>query len=424
MTEKLAVKVENVNKSFKLPTESSSSLRTTLVNYFRGIKGYREQHVLKNISFDIEKGDFFGIVGRNGSGKSTLLKILSQIYIPEKGSVTIDGKMVSFIELGVGFNPELTGRENVYLNGALLGFSTKEIDGMYQDVVDFSELSDFMDRKLKNYSSGMQVRLAFSIAIHADSDILLLDEVLAVGDEAFQRKCNEYFYQLKKDKKTVILVTHDMGAVKKYCNKAVMIDKGEVVISGSPSEVANAYTLSNLTDQGSPTIIESDPNQSRQATDTDSHKEVKKYMSGCSQTIPRFEIISRSNQVLTSDNIMKCDFEYEVTEDIETGITISIIDEAAGMGYSVIDDGAIINEEYLPMKKGKGKYVISYELDLSTFNSHNFLILASIATTPDNSDTPFKPIAFIGEDRAYRFSVRDAKKDGGLLKQKGKWHSV
>ena len=332
--------------------------------------------------------------------------------------------MVSFIELGVGFNPELTGRENVYLNGALLGFSTKEIDGMYQDVVDFSELSDFMDRKLKNYSSGMQVRLAFSIAIHADSDILLLDEVLAVGDEAFQRKCNEYFYQLKKDKKTVILVTHDMGAVKKYCNKAVMIDKGEVVSSGSPSEVANAYTLSNLTDQGSPTIIESDPNQSRQAADTDSHKEVKKYMSGCSQTIPRFEIISRSNQVLTSDNIMKCDFEYEVTEDIETGITISIIDEAAGMGYSVIDDGAIINEEYLPMKKGKGKYVISYELDLSTFNSHNFLILASIATTPDNSDTPFKPIAFIGEDRAYRFSVRDAKKDGGLLKQKGKWHSV
>ena len=406
--------------SFKLPTESSSSLRTTLVNYFRGIKGYREQHVLKNISFDIEKGDFFGIVGRNGSGKSTLLKILSQIYIPEKGSVTIDGKMVSFIELGVGFNPELTGN----LNGALLVFSTKEIDGMYQDVVDFSELSDFMDRKLKNYSSGMQVRLAFSIAIHADSDILLLDEVLAVGDEAFQRKCNEYFYQLKKDKKTVILVTHDMGAVKKYCNKAVMIDKGEVVSSGSPSEVANAYTLSNLTDQGSPTIIESDPNQSRQAADTDSHKEVKKYMSGCSQTIPRFEIISRSNQVLTSDNIMKCDFEYEVTEDIETGITISIIDEAAGMGYSVIDDGAIINEEYLPMKKGKGKYVISYELDLSTFNSHNFLILASIATTPDNSDTPFKPIAFIGEDRAYRFSVRDAKKDGGLLKQKGKWHSV
>ena len=424
MTEKLAVKVENVNKSFKLPTESSSSLRTTLVNYFRGIKGYREQHVLKNISFDIEKGDFFGIVGRNGSGKSTLLKILSQIYIPEKGSVTIDGKMVSFIELGVGFNPELTGRENVYLNGALLGFSTKEIDGMYQDVVDFSELSDFMDRKLKNYSSGMQVRLAFSIAIHADSDILVVDGVLGVGDEAFQRKCNEYFYQLKKDKKTVILVTHDMGAVKKYCNKAVMIDKGEVVSSGSPSEVANAYTLSNLTDQGSPTIIESDPNQSRQAADTDSHKEVKKYMSGCSQTIPRFEIISRSNQVLTSDNIMKCDFEYEVTEDIETGITISIIDEAAGMGYSVIDDGAIINEEYLPMKKGKGKYVISYELDLSTFNSHNFLILASIATTPDNSDTPFKPIAFIGEDRAYRFSVRDAKKDGGLLKQKGKWHSV
>ena len=146
------VVVKNVSKSFKLPTESSTSLRTTLVNRMKGIKGFKKQSVLKDISFNVEKGDFFGIVGRNGSGKSTLLKIISQIYVPETGTVSINGRLVSFIELGVGFNPELTGRENVYLNGAMLGFSAKEVDDMYGDIVSFSELHDFMDQKLKNYS--------------------------------------------------------------------------------------------------------------------------------------------------------------------------------------------------------------------------------------------------------------------------------
>ena len=226
MSSNVAVKVDHVSKFFKLPTESTQSLRTTLVNRFKGIKGYKKQEVLRDISFEVQKGDFYGIVGRNGSGKSTLLKIISEIYVPEKGSVTIDGKLVSFIELGVGFNPELTGRENVYMNGAMLGFSTAEIDAMYDDIVDFAELHEFMNQKLKNYSSGMQVRLAFSVAIKAQGDILILDEVLAVGDEAFQRKCNDYFMERKKSGKTTILVTHDMNAVKKYCNKAVLIENG------------------------------------------------------------------------------------------------------------------------------------------------------------------------------------------------------
>ncbi|WP_277291308.1 ABC transporter ATP-binding protein, partial [Streptococcus orisratti] len=230
----VAVKVEHVSKFFKLPTESTHSLRTALVNRFKGIKGYKEQHVLRDINFEVNKGDFFGIVGRNGSGKSTLLKIISQIYVPEKGQVTIDGKVVSFIELGVGFNPELTGRENVYMNGAMLGFTTEEIDAMYDDIVEFAELKEFMNQKLKNYSSGMQVRLAFSVAIKAQGDILILDEVLAVGDEAFQRKCNDYFMERKKSGKTTILVTHDMGAVKKYCNRAVLIENGLVKAYGDP----------------------------------------------------------------------------------------------------------------------------------------------------------------------------------------------
>ena len=247
MSDNIAVKVEHVSKHFRLPTESSSSLRTTMVNYFKGIKGYREQQVLKDISFEVEKGDFFGIVGRNGSGKSTLLKIISQIYVPEKGSVTIDGKLVSFIELGVGFNPELTGRENVYLNGALLGFSTEEINEMYDDIVEFAELSEFMNQKLKNYSSGMQVRLAFSVAIQAKSDILVLDEILAVGDEAFQRKSREFFDEIRQDKsKTVILVTHDMSAVQRYCIKVIYIKDGKLEKSENLQESTNQYSEDNL----------------------------------------------------------------------------------------------------------------------------------------------------------------------------------
>ncbi|MEW6856951.1 ABC transporter ATP-binding protein [Streptococcus iniae] len=242
---KVVLSVDSVSKSFKLPTEASHSLRTSLVNYFKGIKGYTEQHVLDNVSFEVEEGDFFGIVGRNGSGKSTLLKIISKIYDPEKGKVTVDGKLVPFIELGVGFNPELTGRENVYMNGALLGFSREEVEAMYNDIVAFAELHEFMDQKLKNYSSGMQVRLAFSIAIKAKGDILILDEVLAVGDEAFQRKCFDYFAQLKRDNKTVILVTHSMEQVQRFCNKAMLIDKGHQVEVGTPLEISQIYKQLN-----------------------------------------------------------------------------------------------------------------------------------------------------------------------------------
>lgn len=242
-----AIVVKDLSKSFKLPHEHSSGLKQLLVNVMKRKKGYETQHVLKDISFEIKKGEFFGIVGRNGSGKSTLLKLLAGIYTPDnKGLVQINGSLTSFIELGVGFNPELTGRENVYLNGALLGFSRKKMAEMYDEIVEFAELERFMDQKLKNYSSGMQVRLAFSIAIRADSDILLLDEVLAVGDEAFQRKCFEYFAKLQRENKTVVLVTHDMGSVRRFCTRAMLISNGSVVESGSPQNVAKHYEQLNL----------------------------------------------------------------------------------------------------------------------------------------------------------------------------------
>jgi ABC-2 type transport system ATP-binding protein len=239
-TDEIAIKVSNVSKSFKLPHEKNSSVKSFIVNPFKK-RTFEKQEVLKNINFEIKRGEFFGIVGRNGSGKSTLLKLLAGIYSPDKGHIQINGKLTPFIELGVGFNPELTGRENVYLNGALLGFNRKEMNVLYDEIVEFAELEKFMDQKLKNYSSGMQVRLAFSIAIQAKTDILLLDEVLAVGDTSFQRKCFDYFMQLKKDKQTVVLVTHDMGAVRQYCDRAMLIDAGKIIDNGKAEDIAQAY---------------------------------------------------------------------------------------------------------------------------------------------------------------------------------------
>jgi ABC-2 type transport system ATP-binding protein len=240
------VVAKHIVKSFKIPLEGSTALKQKLINNFKGRRGYRNFTPLNDISFTVNEGDFFGVVGKNGSGKSTLLKTIAGIYEPNSGSITVNGSLVPFIELGVGFNPELTGRENVFLNGALLGFSRKEITAMYSDIVDFAELHDFMDERLKNYSSGMQVRLAFSIAIQAKGDILLLDEVLAVGDAAFQQKCFDYFEQLKRDKKTIIIVTHDMNAVKRFCNRALIIKDGVIEKIGKPSEIAELYTEENI----------------------------------------------------------------------------------------------------------------------------------------------------------------------------------
>ncbi|MGB4762513.1 MAG: ABC transporter ATP-binding protein [Candidatus Saccharimonas sp.] len=239
MDSNIAVSVKNVSKEFRLPYDSQNSLKGRVINFKK--RGFKIQKALKDISFEVKEGEFLGIVGRNGSGKSTLLKLIAGIYSPTRGTIKVQGRLTPFIELGVGFSPELSGRDNVYLNGALLGFSRSAMDAMYEEIVAFAELEEFMDQKLKNYSSGMQVRLAFSIAIKVSTDVLVLDEVLAVGDAAFQQKCFDYFMNLKKQKKTVILVTHDMGAVRQYCDRAIMVENGVIAEQGSPERVALAY---------------------------------------------------------------------------------------------------------------------------------------------------------------------------------------
>lgn len=239
-----AVKVTGVSKKFVIPHERHNSLKQTVFNLLRP-KRYSTFYALRDINFEVKPGEFYGIVGRNGSGKSTLLKILAQIYQPSSGKVEINGRLSPFIELGVGFNMDLTGRENVYLNGAILGLTRQEIDKLFDEIVRFAELEEFIDQKLKNYSSGMQVRLAFSIAIRAHRGILLIDEVLAVGDSAFQKKCFQSFYDLKKNGNTIIFVTHDMSAVKRFCDRVLVIDKSKQIAITDPDEAEQIYNELN-----------------------------------------------------------------------------------------------------------------------------------------------------------------------------------
>lgn len=396
MSNNIAVKIDHVSKFFRLPTEATQSLRTSLVNRFKGIKGYKEQHVLKDISFEVEKGDFFGIVGRNGSGKSTLLKIISEIYVPEKGTVTIDGKLVSFIELGVGFNPELTGRENVYMNGAMLGFSTEEIDTMYDDIVEFAELEEFMNQKLKNYSSGMQVRLAFSVAIKAQGDILILDEVLAVGDEAFQRKCNDYFMERKKSGKTTILVTHDMNAVKKYCNKAVLIEDGLIKVVGAPDDVANQYSLDNAS-------------QKKALNDdfTAEHEAISDL---------KVELLTPAQ--ITPNQEIKFEISYQVKQDIPTYIAFSLTD---------IDRSIWIynDNSFDDMTNGKGEKRFVYTCSLAEVNDIKLKLQVSVRNHHDQilafANSKNTPIILINRNDISDDDISAKDSATGLIQRNGSW---
>jgi ABC-2 type transport system ATP-binding protein len=240
-----AITVRNLSKTFRLPEERRGTLRERLMKFHRRNER-KPRKTLDNISFEIQKGEFFGIIGRNGSGKSTLLKILAGIYQPDKGShLQIHGRIAPMLELGVGFNPELTGRENVYLSATILGLTRPEIAGRYDEIVRFAELDGFMEMQVKHYSSGMSVRLAFAVAIQVDAPIMLLDEVLAVGDFVFQEKCFAYFEECKRRGKTLILVTHNPIAMKRFADRAMMIKNSKMETIGTPDEVLKIYGNTN-----------------------------------------------------------------------------------------------------------------------------------------------------------------------------------
>lgn len=235
-----AVEVLDVSKTFRIPHEQRTYLREYFLHPFRHT-AYEPNYALTNISFSVEAGEFFGVVGPNGGGKSTLLRILAGIYVPDIGSVRIRGLLSPFIELGVGFNPQLNARDNIRINGTLAGLTSRQIEEKFDDIIEFAELERFVDQKVKNYSSGMLVRLAYSIAIQIPFDILLLDEVLAVGDESFQDKCFATFEGFKEDGKTVVFVSHSLDLMSRFCDRVMLLEHGEIGAIGAPDDVVDVY---------------------------------------------------------------------------------------------------------------------------------------------------------------------------------------
>jgi ABC-2 type transport system ATP-binding protein len=247
----VVIEVRGLDKTFRVPSHRIDTLKERATNPLRKME-YRELRALQDVSFDVHKGEFFGIVGRNGSGKSTLLKIMAGIYRPDAGKVRMAGRVAPFIELGVGFNPELTARENVALNGVLFGLGRREARYNLDAVLDFAELREFVELKVKNYSSGMMVRLAFAIMVQADADVMLIDEVLAVGDAAFGQKCMDVFYARRRAGRTIVLVTHDMATVQALCHRAMLLQDGELQYIGDPEDTALRYYRLNFA--GSPEV--------------------------------------------------------------------------------------------------------------------------------------------------------------------------
>ena len=237
----VAISIQGLSKKFEIGKKADGSLRGTLAKMFNATRKGEDFWALKNVSFDINKGEVVGIIGKNGAGKSTILKILSQITGPTEGRIEINGRVASLLEVGTGFHPELTGRENIYLNGTILGMSRKEVKAKFDEIVAFSGVEKFIDTAVKHYSSGMYVRLAFAVAAHLEPEILIIDEVLAVGDASFQKKCLGKMEEVANQGRTVIFVSHDMGAVASLCNRGILLEKGEVKMNAGIQEVIDEY---------------------------------------------------------------------------------------------------------------------------------------------------------------------------------------
>jgi ABC-2 type transport system ATP-binding protein len=399
-TQEIALKVDHICKDFKLPHERKNSIKESILNFKK--QSFDQLHALRDINFEVKRGEFFGIVGRNGSGKSTLLKLIGGIYQPTKGNITVNGTLTPFIELGIGFNPELTGRENVFLNGAILGLTRKEITAKYNEIVEFAELHKFMDQKLKNYSSGMQVRLAFSIAIQAHNDILLIDEVLAVGDTAFQRKCFNVFKDVKRLGKTVIFVTHDMGAVQEFCDRALMIQDSRVVMLGEPREVALRYQLAN-------TIAGSESGASVAELQRPKNPAIK----------------IQSAEIKKNGRVEK---NFTISDDIQVDITLEVRRpmEAQVNCFVIRSDGSYMNgvntNEHLGVfNKPKGTYILRCTLDAGQIIKGDYSIGIGIYTPG------FVPDLIDIVDRGYakelpQFSIVDASSwQDGVFYLQGSW---
>jgi ABC-2 type transport system ATP-binding protein len=385
----IAISVKNISKTFKIPHERIDTMRGAFVNAFRQ-NSYETFNALDDVSFEVKKGEFFGIIGRNGSGKSTLLKILAGIYSPDKGKIHVNGRISPFLELGIGFNPELSGRDNVYLNATVLGLSKKQIDAKFDDIVRFSELERFIDQKIKNYSSGMQVRLAFSVAIHANRDILLMDEVLAVGDSNFQSKCLEEFNKYRDLGKTVILVTHDISTIQRYCDRALLLRNGKIEKIGNADEVGREYIYQNMSDEERRMMEEQRSKEEKLKNKTKKNKDNRKQDKDVYKIAEITEVrlfdkndkekyVFQNNEyikVLIKFNLLKPCNEFDIRISLETAEGFYLF------GYDTFSEKFLINK-----KEG----MLSLRLINPPFLQGQYYINASCFGANGTKELDFKP---------------------------------
>ena len=393
--EDAAIVVKKVSKTFSIPIDKPTGIKEAMVTFTKRKKGHRKFKVLNDISFEIKKGEFFGIVGRNGSGKSTLLKLLAGIYVPDHGLIKLNGSLTPFIELGVGFNPELTARENVFLNGALLGFSKTEVEGMYDEIVAFAELGDFMAEKLKNFSSGMQVRLAFSIAIRAKTEILLLDEVLAVGDADFQKKCLNTFLELKREGRTIILVTHDMGNVERFCDRALVLHQGKVLAVAEPHEASILYSKLNV-ENTTQEAIES----TERRWGTNEARVAKAWLGKEQGKVPTYSI---------GDNL-------ELTVEVERTAKAKGVELVCGLAF-YNQDGVVVcgpNSEDVPLKPGENTF--HFTLPNINFAPGDYSL--TMVIYPEGTADIYDYL-----DKWLNFTVISDHRVSGLTDVKGAWRN-
>lgn len=399
-----AIAVDDVSKQFRIPHEKHATLKAAALNVFSR-KKYTELQALKDVNFEVRKGEFFGIIGRNGCGKSTLLKIIAGIYVPTSGEVRIDGRISPFLELGVGFNPELTARENIYLNGAIMGLSRKEIDECFDEILDFAELEEFVDMKVKNFSSGMHVRLAFSVAIRAHADILLIDEVLAVGDANFQEKCINEFAKFKREERTILFVTHDMGLIEKFCDRALLIDRGKLSQIGKPRKIAYEYNLINALEKGKELAAEN--------MDQGGSREVNRWGDG----FAKVEQIWMEDENRDQKNV----FDQELTK-ICIKAKIKFYNEAENPIFGIIIRNADYrdvfgtNTLYDGIETGKFKpgqeIIVEYLLE-------NRLVKGDYSISPAIAYSDAKRY-YDWRDNWYKFSISSTKKSAGIVELKHK----
>ena len=414
----IVISAKNVGKHFKIYKDKPMTLKDRTLSIVK--KSYEEFWALKDINIDIHKGEAIGLIGHNGCGKSTLLKLFTRIIYPEKGTIAITGQVSSLLELGAGFHPDFTGRENIYTNASIFGMKKKEIDGLLNDIIDFSELGEFIDNPVRTYSSGMYMRLAFSVAIHVKPEILLIDEILAVGDSNFQKKCLDKITEFKKNGVTIVIVSHDLGTIERICDKAVWLDDGIIKKQGVPKLVVNAYLEQMAQNQNDKVfrdidIVGDDDNSAEKAENVEEHQEeIPEANRWGNRNIEITEVA-----LLDKDNKQRAVFNVEDSMDIVISYKVNkpVPEVCFGIGFFGTDGvqqygtNTYIDGEALELKDS-GKITCSIDR-LGLIEGSYWIDIAA----HDERGTPFDYILKMAE-----FYTASPIKDVGTSRPPHKWH--